>query len=148
MTINANINSFEQGAVRGQLDLNVVRSGILSAVAGGTIKAGDRVKFDTGYSGFVPKVVKAAVGDDAIGIAIYDVKQSTFSSGDKLSIVLFAHVCVMYLEYNATLSPGDTVEQDSNGLVIATASGKDFGRVLDPGTTGTIGRILVTLSNS
>lgn len=149
MTIN--INQFEQTPVRGQMDLQIARSGVLSgeisADESGAPKAGDPVKLDPNNTGAIPKFLLATAAQDAIGYIAYDVKQATLVAGDACQVAFFGGP-VMYMTGETALDPGVQVEQNANGNVQALSAGKLRGLTLDPFTIGGLGRVIILNSLS
>ncbi len=146
-----NINQFEQTPVRGQLDLQIERSGVLSGEISeneaGSLVAGDAVKLDTANTGLIPKFLKASASEDAIGYLAYDVKQATVVKGDAVQVAFFGGP-VMFMEAETALDPGVQVEQNANGNVQVLNTGKLRGLTLDPFTIGGLARVIILNSLS
>jgi hypothetical protein len=144
---NLNINQFQQVTVRGTLDLQISKDGVLtgqiSVNQATDLNPGDFVKLDTANTGPVPQFVAADDDDTGIGAIIYDVKQSTLSAGVACQVA-FLGGPVMWLEAGATISPGDAVEDNGSGQVITKAAHAQKGIALDPGVTGELLRVILT----
>lgn len=150
---NLNINLFEQVAVRGQQDLAIAHSGILSgmvsAASGATpILAGDAVKLDPAVTVVgQPQFLKAVAADAsavAIGYAIMDPKSSSVLTPGQIQVALRFHGPVLWLTAAATIAPGAQVEQvNAGGDVQTLAAGTLRGIALDPGTVGNLMRVIL-----
>ena len=146
MTIN--INQFKQTPVRGQLDEQISRSGVLSAQISANqatdMQAGDSVKLDPAGTVNVPQLLKAGPTDLAIGRLAFDVKKATFQAGDMCGVAGLIGP-VMFLTGGATLAPGVAFQDDSSTpeKEVAVTSGKARGLVLDPASNGELSRFII-----
>lgn len=148
MTLN--VNSFEQAPVRGQADLQIAKSGVLSGQVSPNqataLKNGDLVKIDTTITtkGIVPQFVAAANSDINTMRIVRGVKQGTYSAGDAIEVAFIGGV-VQWLEAGDTITPGATVQESNDGTqVIPKASGKSVGYSIDYGVSGELVRIVHT----
>lgn len=136
MGTTLNINQFEQVPIRGQLDLQIMKSGVIqgvvSASQGSALAPGDRVALDTA-SGNVPSFVAATLDVTAIGLVVFDEKKSAPVAGDYIQVTFFGGP-VMWLTSAAAVSAGAQVEYNSSGKVQALTTNKMIGIALDPAT--------------
>lgn len=143
-------DQFAQTPCRGDLDLTITKSGVISgtltSVAGaqqtGQVNAGDRVKLDAsvtdpGFIGFVP----AADDEAAIGCVKRTSKQAAFAAGDICEVAYFGGP-VMYQVAGATVTPGATVEQ-ADGFVQPLAANSPLGIALDYGVESGMIRVIL-----
>lgn len=140
-----NINQFSQAPVRGQLDLQITKSGvitgILSANQATELKAGDFVKLDGAITaGFVPQFVEAADNADALGVITRTVKAAKFSAGDAVEVAYFGGP-VIWLVAGATIAPGQQLEA-SGDFMIPLNTGKLRGLALDPAVDSALFRMI------
>lgn len=146
-----NINQFEQTPVRGQLDLRIATSGVISGEVSvneaGSILAGDPVKFDPATTGAIPQFLAAGPTDNAIGYLVYDVKKATLVARDAMQVSYFGGP-VMFMEAETALVPGVQVEQNANGKVQVLNTGKLRGLTLDPVAIGGLFRVIILNSLS
>jgi len=144
---NLNINQFQQVTVRGDLDLQISKSGVItgqiSVNQATALLGGAFVKLDTANTGPLPQFVAAAVGDAAVGTIKRNVKTDTFSAGDYVEVA-GVYGPVMWLKAGATVAPQAFVEDDTSGGVITKSSGAARGIALDPGTSGNLFRVILT----
>lgn len=149
--MNININQFAQVPIRGQLDLQITKSGVISGVISAnqmsSLKAGDAVKLDATVTvGNLPQFVAAAVGDVAIGYLASSVKQDTFVALDACEVVgLYGPV--MWLSADVTILAGAVVDQKANGNMEphGTTPGSTARAIaLDPGVAGQLSRFILT----
>jgi hypothetical protein len=138
-------DQFEQGAVRGDLDLTITKSGVIVGVMGvigaTTAYAGDRVKIDTantapGQIKFVP----AADNEVAFGCIKRTAKSASFVQGDEVEVT-FMGGPVIYQVAAATVRPGYAVEMAS-GFVQEKAAGSQLGMSLDYAIVSTMLRVV------
>lgn len=126
-------DQFEQNAVRGDLDLAIQKSGLLTGVLGGAddLAAGDRVKIDTSVTtpGSV-RFVAALDTEAAFGIIKRTSKQATFSPGDKLEVT-FQGGPVVYEVANATITPGIAVTMNAGFIDVVAGGRATIGLSLD-----------------
>lgn len=141
-----NINSFRQTPVRGQLDLQIARSGVLSGQISvnelGAPKAGDFVKLDPAQLGATPQFLLATASDLAIGVLTHNVKKDLPVSGDAVEVAGLIGP-VVWAVANETITPGEQLESNANGNMEALAAGKFRGIALDPGTASQLFRMIV-----
>ena len=128
-------DQFEQTAVRGDLDLAIMKSGLIVGALGpvsgdGSLIAGDRVKLDTSVTtpGTI-RFIAAADGEEAFGAIKRTAKQASFVEGEQLEVT-FQGGPVMYQVAGATVRPGFGVEM-FEGFVREIAAAKQFGLALD-----------------
>lgn len=144
---NININQFAQVPVRGQLDLQIAKSGIIQGVVSASqataLKAGDAVKLDTS-SGVIPSFIAAATSDIAIGNVVFDEKKAAPVAGDVIQVALQSGAAVvMWCAAGATIVAGASVEDLTAATMQTLASGKMRGVALDPGTSGQLFRVIL-----
>lgn len=141
-----NPNQFQQTPVRGQLDLQIAKSGVLSGQISvneaGFPKAGDFVKLDPAQLGATPQFLLAAASDLAIGVITHNVKKDSPVSGDPVEIAGLIGP-VIWAVANETITPGEQLESNANGNMEALASGKFRGLALDPGVANQLFRMIV-----
>ena len=147
--MNININQFEQTPVRGQLDLQITKSGVLSGVISASqatvLTAGSPVKLDT-TTGRVPSFVAAADSDVKFGVLMYDVKISSAVAGTYVQVALCIPGPVMWLEAGAAIAAGAMVEDGTSDDVVTKASAKQIGVAIDPAATGELTRVILFTS--
>lgn len=142
-----NTNSFAQTPVRGQLDLQIAKSGVIQGIVSvnqaTALKAGDAVKLDT-TTGVVPSFVAAATTDVAIGNVVFDEKKASPVAGDYIQVALQSGCnVVIWAAAGATIVAGASVEDLSAAVMQTLASGKMRGVALDPGTNGQLFRVIL-----
>lgn len=142
-----NINQFQQTPVRGELDLQISKSGVISGVVSenqvGSLTAGSPVKLDaTITAGNLPRFVAAAAGDLAIGYIAHNVKRDTLVASDPCEVAFFGGP-VMWMVAETTIAPQDQLEQNANGNVQPLAAGSFRGIALDPGVAGGLLRVII-----
>lgn len=152
---NLNINQFQQVPIRGEQDLQISRSGVLSAIVSPNqataLKAGDFVKIDAAVitAGNFPNIVAAA--SSAVGLVfviIHDVKKDSYVAGDVLQVAPLIGGPVVFLTAAATIAPGAAVEDSGSSTVQTLSGGKLRGYALDPGVTGQLLRVVTWASLS
>lgn len=149
-----NINQFAQVAVRGQQDLKIALSGVISGVVSANqvtpLVAGDAVMLDNTITiAGTPQFVAAAASDVAHGYMIFDPKASTVSAPNAIQVALRFDGPVVWLTAAATVRPGFFVEQAaSGGDVQEIAAGKLRGLALDFGTVGQLIRVILVGGNA
>ena len=143
MTIN--INQFEQAPIKGQLDLQISKSGVISGVVGANqsaaLVAGDPVAFESYTSGAQPQFVKAAYNAASIGCIVADTKKESFVAGDTIEVAFFG--VVIYQVAKATIAPGAIVEQHSDGTYQTFSAGVKRGIALDPAVAAGLFRMII-----
>lgn len=144
---NLNLNQFQQVAVRGQSDLQIQKSGVItgqiSTNQATALNPGDFVKLDDANTGPIPQFVAAAVGDTGLGCLVFDVKKSSFEAGDYCEVA-FLGGPVLWLTAGATIAPGVAVEDNGSDQVITKSAQAQKGIALDPGTSGALLRVIIT----
>lgn len=125
MTIN--INQFAQTAQRGELDLQIARSGVLAgslaSTVVGTLKAGDFVKLDAANTTpGTPTFVAAAAGDPTAFILVSTVKASSFVAGDACQVAAWFGP-VVYAVAKEEITPGEQLESNADGKMQELNSG-------------------------
>ncbi len=140
---NLNINQFDIVPVPGMVDINTTESGIFTAIANGTLKSGQYIKLDATNTGPYPKVTAAAVSDQANGMVVYNVKDSTVGAGDKVDIIYFGGNVIWQQATAVAIVPGAQVQSDATGLLVeAYTSNKVRGIALDYFPASGMGRII------
>lgn len=144
---NLNINQFQQVTVRGDLDLQISKSGVItgqiSTNQATALKGGAFVKLDTANTGPVPQFVAAAIGDAAFGTIKRSVKTDSFATGDYVEVA-GPYGPVMWLTAGATIAPQAFVEDTGSDTVQTKSAQASRGIALDPGTTGNLLRVILT----
>ena len=144
-------NQFGQQVAVGDIDLGIMQygavTGILSpnqASPATTVQAGAPAKIDTTItSGYVVNFLQAAITEVAIGVFRRTTNQAIFSQLDVVEVALNGGP-VIWLLANATITPGSTVYQDVNNLVVNTGGGaKSRGIALDYAVAGQVLRVLL-----
>ena len=148
-----NINSYEQVAVRGQLDLQISRSGVVQGQVSAAntttpLTAGDAVELDSSVTVVgSPQFLKAPSTDSSFGYVVYDVKSASVLTPGFVQVAINYVGPVMWLLANGTIAPGTFVEQAAAGpndvVAYGTASSKLRGIALDPGTAGNLMRVIL-----
>lgn len=144
-----NINQFEQVPVRGQQDLKIAPSGVLSGLVSanqvGPLEAGDAVMLDSAITvAGTPQFIAAGVGDVAHGYMIFDPKASTVVAPNAMQVAMRFAGPILWLTAAATVRPGFFVEQAAaGGDVQELASGKLRGLALDYATVGQLLRVIL-----
>ncbi len=125
-----NLNQFKQVPIKGQRDLQLEQSGILSGVIsdsqGSALAPGAAVKLDT-----------------AIGTIIYDVKSSQLSAGDPVQVALDYKSIVMWMTCGGTIAAGAFVEDKGDGTIQTITNHAMRGQALDPGVATDLIRVLL-----
>lgn len=144
-------NQFGQQVAVGDIDLGIMQTGALAGILspnqaspGVTVAAGAPAKIDTAItSGYVVNFLQAGITDVAIGVFKRTSMEGTFALLDVVEVALFGGP-VMWLLANATITPGLTVYQDTNGLVVGSGGGaKSRGIALDYAVAGQVLRVLL-----
>lgn len=144
-----NINQFAQVPVRGQQDLKIALSGVITGLISvnqvGPLEAGDAVMLDSTVTvDGTPQFVAAGVGDVAHGYMIFDPKSSTVLAPNAIQVQMRFAGPAIWLVAAATVRPGKFVEQAAaSGDVIELASGKLRGLAIDYGTLGQLIRVIL-----
>lgn len=151
MGVTLYTNQFSQQVAVGDADLSIAQNGGLAGILspnqsspGVTVVAGAPAKFDTTItSGYVPNFLQAGITDVAIGIFQRTTMEGTFGLLDQVKVALFGGP-IVWLLANATITPGATVYQDANNLVVLTGGGaKSRGIALDYAVAGQVLRVLL-----
>jgi hypothetical protein len=138
-------DSFEQGSARGDLDLSIMKSGVVSGVLGTvatTLQAGDRVKILT--TSTTPGVISFVVALDneaAFGVIKRTAKKAQFVTGDQVEVA-YCGGPVSWQVAAATVRPGYSVEMAS-GYVQEHVAGNVLGMSLDYALVSTMLRVVV-----
>jgi len=148
---NLNINQFQQVPIRGQLDLQILTSGIIagmiSANQATSPKAGDFLKLDSAITaGQYPQFIAAAASDPSMFALSFDVKKASFVAGDIANVTFFGGP-VMWVVGTGVIAPGTILESvgGSGTNVQAQSAGKQRGIALDPcSATGVLFRMIIT----
>lgn len=150
MPTNVNINQFQQQPVRGELDLQIAKSGVIQGVISANqataLKAGDFVKLDSAITtGSLPQFIAAAASDSSMFAIAFDPKKASVVAGDIVQVTFFGGP-VMWVVANGTIQMGAAVESiGGSGTNVQTlASAKQRGIALDPGTANNLMRIILT----
>lgn len=137
-------DQFNQTPARGDLDLAITRSGVLTGVLNGvaSLKAGDRVKLDStvttpGAVGFV----SADDDEEAFGVIKRNAKQATFAPGDHLEVTFQGGPCI-YEVGATTLTPGTLVGMSSGFLVLTDGTHSQMGILLDYVVQSAMARVI------
>jgi hypothetical protein len=138
-------NQFEQTPARGDLDLAIMKSGVVNGVLGGaaSVVAGDRVKIDT--TNTAPGVVKFLPALDtevAFGTVKRTSKQATFAVGDQIEVA-FLGGPVVYEVANATLTPGIAVSMNAGYVDVVGGGRATMGLSLDYAVQSGMLRVLL-----
>lgn len=147
-----NINQFAQVAVRGQLDQQIARSGVIQGQVSAAntttpIKPGDAVSLDPAVTVVgAPQFVTAASTDSSFGYMAYDVKSSSVLTPGVIQVACNFTGPVMWLVAAGTIAAGAFVEQAAAGgdvLTYGTSTSKLRGVALDPGSVGQLMRVIL-----
>lgn len=147
---NLNINQFAQTPVRGETDLSIARSGVLSGAVSAAqatpLEAGDAVILDPAITvAGLPQFKAAATSDVAFGYMILDPKAATVAEPNVMQVACRVTGPVIWLLAAATIPPGSLVEQTAGpNDVQVLAAGKLRGIALDYATVGQLTRVLLT----
>lgn len=153
MGSNLNINQFAQVAVRGQQDLSISRSGILSGMVSAAntttpINAGDAVDLDPAVTVVgQPQFITALYTDVAFGYMIIDPKGASILTPGQIQVACRFTGPAIWLIAGGTIAPGTFVEQANSSTVdvvaYGTSSSKLRGIALDPGSVGNLMRVIL-----
>jgi len=148
-------DQFEQAPVRGDLDLAITKSGVLTgvltsvtgAVQAGEVYAGDRVKLDAtcvtpGMVAFVP----AGDTDDAIGTVKRVAKKTAFVLNDVIEVTYFGGP-VQYHVAAETVTPGMQLEMAA-GYTQELDTNKFLGICLDYAVANAMHRVILMPVNT
>jgi hypothetical protein len=145
------MNQFALEAIKGMIDLKVGPANVISceidSSSAGSLVPGQAVKIVSAAGG-IPNVVEcAAASDDVFGFIAYDIKDTTFSSGDKVEIA-FSRGSAMYMEASAAITANAKVMIVLSGNKVATATSTNMivGRALDrAAASGDLIRVIIDL---
>jgi hypothetical protein len=151
MSYKLNPNQFAQTPVKGAVDLNLMKSGILSGIVSanqsGTLYAGQRVKLDTSAQAGVPSFVSAAYNEYAVGIVIATPKANSFTAYDKCQVAMNYVGPIVWMEASAAITAGTVVESVQADLTLVAPLGttnKKVGLALDgASTSGQLIRVII-----
>ena len=147
-----NINQFAQVAVRGQLDQQIARSGVIQGQVSAAntttpTKPGDAVDLDPAVTIVgAPQFTTALYTDVSFGYAVYDVKSSSVLTPGVIQVAMRWVGPTIWLVAAGTIAPGALVEQAASGgdvVTFGTSSSKVRGVALDPGTVGQLLRVVL-----
>ncbi len=147
-----NINQFAQVPVRGQLDLQIARQGVIqgavSANQGTPLNSGDFVDLDPAQTAIgQPQFISALYTDVNFGNMIFDPKAAEVSTPNSVQVAARQIGPVIWLVAGGTINPGQFVEQANSStydvVVYGTASSKLRGQALDPGSVGNLMRVIL-----
>lgn len=148
-----NINQFAQTAVRGQLDQQIAKSGVLQGQVSAAntttpINAGDAVDLDPAVTVVgAPQFITALTTDSYFGYMAYDVKADSVLTPGFIQVASSrASAPVMWLIAAGTIAAGAFVEQAAaSGDVVTygTSTSKVRGLALDPGVVGVLIRVML-----
>lgn len=137
-------DQFDQQPAKGDLDLAITRSGVVTGAVGGasTLYAGNRVKLDSTVTapGTVA-FVAAADNEAAFGVIKRTPKQSSFAPGDHVEVT-FNGGPVVYECGSATLTPGTPVAMSSGFLAAVDGTHLQMGLLLDYVVQSSMGRVI------
>lgn len=125
-----NPNQFNQTVVKGQADLGIqpsVITCVVEAAPGSDIIAGQCVKFK-GVAGAAPVI--AGIGadtDNFFGVALYNLKGSSFGGSESLEVATDGSV--VYMEAAGAITAGDEVMPVVTGAKVTAASGSAKARI-------------------
>lgn len=144
------INSFEQTAVQGQLDLQADGNSLSAQVdtgETGTLVAGEAAKI-VDNAGGVPKVEKlAADTDSTFGFVTRNVRDADYEAGDTLELARTG--AIIYLTAGAAIARGADVEVDASAVKVIPAAGTNpvVGQAIDKASAdGDLVRVELTLN--
>jgi len=150
---NLNINQFAQVAVRGQIDQQISRSGIIQGIVSAAntttpIKPGDAVDLDPAVTAVgSPQFITALYTDVSFGYMIFDPKSSSVLTPGVIQVAMRHVGPVMWLVAGGTIVPGALVEQANSGtydvVTFGTSSSKVRGVALDFGSVGQLMRVVL-----
>ena len=145
-----NANQFSQVALKGQLDLSIMQSGVITGIVSAdetdTLYPGDYVNLDTVAGISIPSFAKAVKGGAAFGLVIFGTKQSSFVANDRIEVALLTGSNpVIYMEAAAAIAAQAYVEDVGDLTVQTLASEKQRGIALDgAAAAGDLIRVILT----
>lgn len=139
-----NVNQFDVLPVPGLIEFNTrIITCQVDATQATALKNGQFVKFYASNTGTYPKVVAAGVSDQANGMVVYNVKDTTYVAGDNVDIAFFGGLIIWVQATAVAITPGTQVESDATGLLVqAYTSNKVRGIALDYFPASGMGRII------
>ena len=147
-----NINQFAQTTVRGALDQQIAKSGVVQGQVSAAntttpIEAGDFVDLDPAVTVVgAPQFTTALDTDKAFGVMVFDPKASTVLTPGVIQVAMLRNGPVVWLTASNTIAPGALVEQAASGGDVAlygTATSILRGLALDPGSAGNLMRVVL-----
>ena len=148
MANTVNSNQFKQVPVRGDMDLQISKSGVItgqiSTNQATALLGGAFVKLDTANTGPVPQFVAAATSDTGVllGSIIRNTKQDSYSALDYVEVASPVGP-VIWVVAGGTIAPGAEVEDTGSSTVQTKSAGALRGFALDPGSNGNMMRIVL-----
>jgi len=143
-------DQFAQSAVKGDLDLAIMHSGVVvgsiySATPAHTFAAGSRVKLDASMAsaGALPRFVKAADNEAAFGTIKRTPQKALFAVGDIVEVCMAGNPVVQWQVAGATLTPGLSVGMSTDFIVAADGSHTAMGVALDYAIDSTMVRVVI-----
>lgn len=153
MGTQININQFAQGTVRGDLDQQIARSGVIQGLVSSAntttaINAGDAVDLDSANTAVgAPQFITALYTDSSFGYMIFDPKSSSVLTPGVIQVACNYTGPIIWLIAGGTIAAGAFVEQANSGtydvVTYGTSSSKVRGIALDPGTIGNLMRVIL-----
>lgn len=148
-----NINQFAQVPVRGQLDQQIARSGVVQGMVSAAntttpIEPGDAVDLDPAITVVgAPQFITALYTDVSFGYMIYDPKSSSVLTPGVIQVAMRWVGPTIWLIAGGTIQPGALVEQANSStydvVTFGTSSSKVRGVALDPGSIGQLMRVVL-----
>jgi len=141
-------NQFEQGPMKGDLDLAIQKSGVIAGVLGAvagdlSLDAGTRVKIDTSVTAAgTVQFVFAADNEAAFGVLKRTAQKATFSEGDQVE-VSFSGGPVVYECGSTTIAPGTSVAMSSGFLAAVDGTHLVMGMLIDYVVQNSMGRVVI-----
>jgi hypothetical protein len=148
MTQTININQFAQLPLKGALDLAITNSkvltGIVSASQATALVPGQRVKLDTTAQYFIPSVIAAGDNEAAIGVVVYNSRNSAnLVAGQPVEVALSGGT-VMWMEAAEAFAAQSVVYQTGVTVDTTSASHKKVGIAIDgAAATGDLVRVII-----
>lgn len=152
MATTININQFSQTPVRGQLDQQISRSGVVQGMVSAAntvtpIAAGDCVDLDPAVTTVgAPQFITALNTDVSFGYMIFDPKSSDVLTPGFIQVAMRWVGPTIWLTAAGTIAAGALVEQAAAGgdvVTFGTSTSKVRGLALDPGTVGNLLRVVL-----
>jgi hypothetical protein len=150
MSQTLNVNQFEQKPLKGSLDLAIMNSKVITGVVSDSqataLVPGERVKLDTAAGSQIPSFIAADATDLAIGVVMYNSRNSeNLVSGQPVEVACNVGP-VMWMEADAAITVQSVVYQQSTAVVGTTSgSNKKVGIALDAAAAaGDIIRVIIS----